>query len=167
MREFLDTGYPVDKIHLVGHSLGGQLMGLIGRFIKELSGNKYVVGRIIALDPAGPDFYPPMDGSFQHISQSDAKFVEVIHTDARLLGADEKSGTVDFWPNSGKTQPGCGISGILTACSHGRSWEFYSESVVNPTAFIGVKCDSWKDFQNNHVTEQTDVALMGFGTRQE
>lgn len=34
--------------------------------------------------------------------------VDVIHTDAGLYGAPRSTGTVDFWPNSGKTlQPGC------------------------------------------------------------
>lgn len=34
--------------------------------------------------------------------------VDVIHTDAWLYGAPVSTGTIDFWPNSGKTlQPGC------------------------------------------------------------
>ena len=62
--------------------------------------------RISALDPAFPPFYP---GVFvTHLSDKDADFVDVIHTDAWLYGAPVSTGTVDFWPNKGKTlQPGC------------------------------------------------------------
>lgn len=60
--------------------------------------------RISALDPAFPPFYP----STFHISHKDAVMVDVIHTDAWLYGAPVSTGTVDFWPNGGKTlQPGC------------------------------------------------------------
>ena len=35
-------------------------------------------------------------------------FIDIIHTDAWLYGAPVSTGSVDFWPNSGKTlQPGC------------------------------------------------------------
>jgi len=41
------------------------------------------------------------------LNKDDAKIVHVIHTDSTFFGASEKSGTVDFWPNGGKNQPGC------------------------------------------------------------
>ena len=41
------------------------------------------------------------------LNRDDAKIVQVIHTDSTFFGAAEKSGTVDFWPNGGKNQPGC------------------------------------------------------------
>lgn len=43
-----------------------------------------------------------------HVNAKDAEFVDVIHTDAGGYGAPVRTGTVDFWPNGGKsTQPGC------------------------------------------------------------
>lgn len=36
-----------------------------------------------------------------------ALFVDIIHTDATKFGAALSTGTVDFWPNGGKDQPGC------------------------------------------------------------
>lgn len=41
------------------------------------------------------------------LNKDDARIVQVIHTDITFFGASEKSGTVDFWPNGGKDQPGC------------------------------------------------------------
>jgi len=70
--EFLDAGYPVSKVHLVGHSLGGQLSGLIGRTLRSESNGRYVLPRITGLDPAGPDFSPPLLGSFIALSSNDA-----------------------------------------------------------------------------------------------
>lgn len=119
------AGLPVERFHLVGHSLGGQLSGIVGRNVMAKSKGKYQlpryvwgfwlickyflthiydIRRISALDPAFPPFYP----STGHISASDARMVDVIHTDAWLYGAPVSTGSIDFWPNSGKSlQPGC------------------------------------------------------------
>lgn len=62
--------------------------------------------RISALDPAFPTFYPSIGASA--LNKKDAKFVDVIHTDAWFYGAPVRTGTADFWPNGGRTlQPGC------------------------------------------------------------
>lgn len=63
-------------------------------------------------------------------------------------------------------QPGCqifhGNSGIIAdACSHWRSWMFYSESVINPKAFLAVRANSWDDFVQGR-THSEDTAYMGF-----
>lgn len=43
-----------------------------------------------------------------HVTDKDAAFVDVIHTDAGGYGAPVRTGTADFWPNGGKSiQPGC------------------------------------------------------------
>lgn len=60
------------------------------------------------MDPAGPLYYPPMMQIITALSASDARFVDVIHTDAGFLGAPGPTGTVDFWPNDGtRRQFGC------------------------------------------------------------
>lgn len=66
----------------------------------------HLIARISGLDPANPPFFPSL--IYTPLNKNDAKFVDIIHTDARLYGAPVSTGTVDFWPNGGITlQPGC------------------------------------------------------------
>jgi Lipase len=50
-------GFNLENFHLVGHSLGGHLVGFIGRSVYQNSYNTVKINRITALDPAGPFFY--------------------------------------------------------------------------------------------------------------
>ena len=50
-------GFKLDKFHLVGHSLGGHLVGFIGRNYINSSNQTEAITRVTALDPAGPLFY--------------------------------------------------------------------------------------------------------------
>lgn len=59
-----------------------------------------------ALDPAFPGFMTP-DTNIR-LSSSDAKFVDVIHTDGGFFGFPYSIGHADFFPNGGiAVQPGC------------------------------------------------------------
>lgn len=42
------------------------------------------------------------------LDPSDAQFVQVIHSCAGVLGFNRNIGHVDYWPNGGSNQPGCG-----------------------------------------------------------
>lgn len=60
------------------------------------------------LDPAKPGFETLPIIQKDHLDESDADFVDVIHTSAGTLGYKSCVGHVDFFPNSGKApQPGC------------------------------------------------------------
>lgn len=110
--DWIDDGLNVDTFHLVGHSLGGQMCGVIGRSVHKKSRGETQISRISALDPAFPGFYPSL--GTPAVSKKDAKFVDIIHTDAWLYGIPIATGHVDFWPNSGKTlQPGCPRRGVV------------------------------------------------------
>lgn len=52
-----ENGFNLSSFHLVGHSLGGHLVGFIGRSVFENSNKKFKLSRVTALDPAGPFFY--------------------------------------------------------------------------------------------------------------
>ena len=67
---------------------------------------------ILALDPAGPVF--DANSGSTRLGKSDAKAVQVFHTNIRALGIEAPSGDVDFYFNDGKHQPGCKD----LACSH-------------------------------------------------
>ncbi|KAL4716352.1 hypothetical protein ACJJTC_006714 [Scirpophaga incertulas] len=158
----IDNGLSLNKLHLVGHSLGAQIIGYAGRTLK--SNYTKTFKRLTGLDPANPGFYP--DGMlYHHISATDADFVDIIHSDAGGYGAPVQTGTADFYPNGGKSyQPGCPLAVPLTidsSCSHGRSWMYYAESVRNATGFPG------RQFSLNiailATTEPTNIAYMGYG----
>ncbi|KAL3869913.1 hypothetical protein ACJMK2_042535 [Sinanodonta woodiana] len=140
-----------DSIHLIGHSLGAHTAGYVGEKIKN-------IGRITGLDPAGPAFE---DSSIQvRLDATDAAFVDVIHTDAEHLldlgfGMESPAGTVDFYPNGGKNQPGCPLDygdqidlifqgnfdfKFNVACSHLRALDFFTESINKDTAFLSFPC---------------------------
>lgn len=89
------------RIHLIGHSLGAHIMGYAGSY------TKYRVSRITGLDPARPAFEDCI-GPENHLDDTDANFVDVIHSCAGYLGFRKPIGMVDFYPNGGgPPQPGC------------------------------------------------------------
>ena len=69
-------GFQLNKFHLVGHSLGGQMVGYIGRNVYQNSNKTIKMQRITALDPAGPLFYDFMATAFnnQPINKDDGGY---------------------------------------------------------------------------------------------
>ncbi|EZA54813.1 Pancreatic triacylglycerol lipase [Ooceraea biroi] len=110
---------------VVGHSLGAHVAGLAARFAKS------EMAEVIALDPAKLLF--DSKGPGERVDKSDAKAVQVIHTNAGRLGMEQEIGDSDFYPNGGTEQPGCGW--IEIGCAHSRSFLYYAESIRNPTGF--------------------------------
>lgn len=66
---------PAD-VHMIGHSLGAHTAGYAGERIAGL-------GRITGLDPAEP-YFQGMP-SFVRLDPTDAKLVDVIHTDGKSI----------------------------------------------------------------------------------
>lgn len=95
----------LDKIHVIGHSLGSHVAGFIGKHVFKKSGKK--IGRITATDPAGPTFEHKSITEELRLSEGDALFVDVVHTDAGHYGFIAPIGHVDYYPNGGRLQPGC------------------------------------------------------------
>ncbi|KAK3612584.1 hypothetical protein CHS0354_042085 [Potamilus streckersoni] len=117
------------------------------------------------MDPAQPDFENhPMP---IRLDENDAIFVDAIHTNGAPLssggaGLMQQVGDVDFYVNGGETQPSCpsaiggalshigelfsgNIKGISEAvsCSHGRSHEYFTESINSPCPFTAYPCDTY------------------------
>ncbi|XP_017848914.1 pancreatic lipase-related protein 2 [Drosophila busckii] len=133
------------RIHLIGHSLGAHIMGYAGSY------TKYRVSRITGLDPARPAFEDCI-GPENHLDNTDANFVDVIHSCAGYLGFRKPIGMVDFYPNGGgPPQPGCNeLSQIFTGCSHGRSYEYFAESINSDKGFYGVPCSSLDELRGKN-----------------
>ncbi|NWI11015.1 LIPR2 protein, partial [Crypturellus soui] len=118
------------------------------------------------LDPAQPYFQDtPIE---VRLDQSDAKFVDVIHTDTAPtipylgFGMSTAVGHLDFYPNGGREMPGCSKNIISTivdldgiwegtrdfvACNHLRSYKYYSDSIIYPDGFLGFACASYDTFE--------------------
>ncbi|XP_031628400.1 vitellogenin-2-like [Contarinia nasturtii] len=129
--------YPIEKIHLIGHSLGAHIAGSAGRNLNYKT-NK-LIPRITGLDPANPCFNP--GENLTGLARGDADFVDVIHTNAGALGRRDPLGDIDFFPNGVQPlPPGC----LSISCAHQRAPEFYAESVYpgNEFNFMAVKCGS-------------------------
>uniref|UniRef100_A0A336M0Z1 CSON006107 protein n=1 Tax=Culicoides sonorensis TaxID=179676 RepID=A0A336M0Z1_CULSO len=135
--EFLvrEGGIQLESVRIAGFSLGGQTVGYVGKYLK---GQLPV---IIGVDPAGPLF---SENSDDRLTYQDAKYVEVIHTNGLKLGYDKPLGHVDFYPNNGRTQPGC-TNDLAGNCAHGRGLLYFVESITSEKGFWGTRCDSRDD----------------------
>ncbi|XP_055296585.1 uncharacterized protein LOC129565592 [Sitodiplosis mosellana] len=135
--EVLIQNYPIEKIHLLGHSLGAHISGSAGRNLFEKTGK--LIPRITGLDPANPCFNS--GEALTGLGRGDAEFVDVIHSNSGGLGKRDPLGDSDWYPNGvNPLPPGC----FDIVCAHTRAPEFYAESVYpgNENNFLGVKCGS-------------------------
>lgn len=91
------------NVHIVAHSLGAQIASFAAKEYTNITGNK--IRRLTGLDPAGPGFDFPLKIYSERIDSSDAAFVDIIHVDGGVRGMISPVGTVDFYPNGGKSYP--------------------------------------------------------------
>ncbi|GJQ71265.1 hypothetical protein Trydic_g11004 [Trypoxylus dichotomus] len=145
-------GISLSQFHAISPSLGAHLVAFAGQHVQKISGEK--IGRITALDPTSILFQgKDID---QRLSDDDADFVDVIHTDS-IVGFRESIGHVDYYPNGGGMQNGCGTS--QNGCSHSRAAIYFYES-INDNGFVAVACSSKTDF-NNGRCDGNEKIIMG------
>lgn len=146
----LEKSLLIKKIFYSGHTAG-----LVGQKVK-----KGQIPRIIALDPAGPDF--SMNKPDERVSPDDAEQVEVIHTNGGLLGLGftDAIGDLDFYPNGGQSQPGCPLD-VAGICAHNRAFSLMADAITNDR-LIGQRCGSHKEAVSekkcNHDGVKTRIA---------
>lgn len=145
----LDT----ESVLLFGHSLGAHVVGVAGKHV-----TCGLLPTIIGLDPANPLF--AMNKPKERIAIGDARSVEIIHTAAGTLGFSAPLGDASFYPNGGRSQPGCGLD-MTNACSHKRSAELYAESINTSTGFYSLNCESYEKLKRGKCNEVGDVLRMG------
>lgn len=142
IKKMQEHGASLSSIHMIGVSLGAHISGFVGANLDGL------IGRITALDPAGPQFTGTTPD--KRLDVTDAKFVDVLHTDIDALGFRAPLGHIDFYANGGTDQPGCPktiFSGSsYFKCDHQRSVNLYLDSLNRKCASKVFPCDSYKDF---------------------
>ncbi|CAH1986121.1 unnamed protein product [Acanthoscelides obtectus] len=183
LNKMVEKGLDVRKIHLIGFSLGAHVAGTASESLKNRG---LLLGRITGLDPASPLFRGNyLREQYKKLDRSDAKFVDVIHTDGSPSVTDgfglwDPIGHVDFYPNGGQEQPGChdvrdsiivtqferGLSREIV-CSHIRAFLLFKESLVNMVAkqkenktacdFTAYNCPGGiESFENGHCFPQLE-----------
>ncbi|XP_016057223.1 PREDICTED: lipase member I [Miniopterus natalensis] len=150
IRKLLMHGASLANFHFIGMSLGAHISGFVGKIFQGQ------LGRITGLDPAGPKFSgKPPNGRLLHYT--DAKFVDVIHSDIDGLGINEPLGHIDFYPNGGKKQPGCPKSifaGIkFIKCNHQRAVYLFMAALETKCNIISFPCHSYKDYKTGSCTD--------------
>lgn len=107
--------FNISKTHIIGYSFGALNAGNVARFFKNYRALTFP--RLTALDPAYGFglfdanylkflWFPPV---LVRISRNDAKFVDIIHTNAGEVGDKIMRGHAEFWPDGGVHQDGCEI----------------------------------------------------------
>ncbi|XP_060523597.1 phospholipase A1 3-like isoform X2 [Cylas formicarius] len=135
----------LNNVHVIGHSLGAQTAGFLGKHVSNLAGGE-VINKISALDAAAPLFEYPLNlPSTDRISAEDARFVESVHTNAGFLGFLSAFANHDYYVSfGGPVQPGC-LDGIdifnAFLCSHSRSHEIFNKTITSDK-YLARYCDS-------------------------
>lgn len=141
------TSLDLNKVHVIGFSLGGQTIAFIGKYMKTGK-----IRRITGIDIAGACFvgFPTR----YKLHYSDAKFVDVISTSTFTQGImDQPTGHVHFKPDGGQVGRGCGDEltklnlGALSACSHLRAVYLFASSLKNNKILpVAYKCTDINTF---------------------
>ncbi|XP_032755294.1 lipase member I [Rattus rattus] len=148
LREYIENllihGASLDNFHFIGMSLGAHICGFVGKLFQGQ------LGRITGLDPAGPKFSGKPSNC--RLDYTDAKFVDVIHSDSQGLGILEPLGHIDFYPNGGRNQPGCPtslLSGMnYIKCDHQRAVHLFLEAFETKCNFVSFPCRSYRDYKS-------------------
>lgn len=102
----LNQNIPLETVHIIGHSLGAHIASVAAQTITNATEKK--ISRITALDPAGPGY---LHKKANKLNKSDAKIVDVIHTDGGVFGILPAVGSFDIFVDEGsRVQPRCRLS---------------------------------------------------------
>lgn len=146
--------YGATDIHVIGFSLGAHVPAFAANALRP-----YLLPRITGLDPAMPLFVAV--NRHEKLDESDAEFVDVLHTNAFIQGQIEPSGHIDFYMNGGVNQPGCWEERNPFGCDHHRAVEYFAESINSRTGFWGWPCSGFLAYLLGLCPPRFPAVLMG------
>lgn len=117
------------------------------------------IPKITGLDAAKPLFH--INRPHQRLDASDAKYVEIIHTNGGRLGFFDPIGTVSFYVNGGLWQPQCGRMHVFGSCSHSSAYRYYRISITSSEPIIGHYCESMEHIKNGTCSPNGKTAILG------
>ncbi|XP_074153429.1 lipase member I-like [Sminthopsis crassicaudata] len=155
IKRMMKLGTSLQSFHFIGVSLGAHISGYVGSIF---SGQ---IGRITGIDPAGPGFNnAPIK---MRLDNTDAQFVDIIHSDAHGLGISHSVGHLDFYPNGGRNQPGCPTSifaGLAyIKCDHQRAVFIFISTLATECNITAYPCNSYQEYRNGKCTKCEDFGL--------
>ncbi|XP_048480033.1 lipase member I-like [Plutella xylostella] len=139
IKRMVARGVPLESIHLIGFSLGAHVAGMTGKLVQRHMNRK--LERIIALDPAKPCF--AHNAAFR-VDRRDAKFVQVVHTSAGVLGLEQPVGHADVYVSR---HPECKNRRFSMECDHAQAWKLYAASAVDANTLMAQRCMSWEELK--------------------
>lgn len=103
------------------------------------------------------------------LNSSDADIVDVIHTDINMRGLFYPIGHVDFYANSGYSQPCCLLLdamslSLIYSCSHDRAPMFYAESNNSKIGFWGSACPQLYMYLGMCTVSDDNLELFGINS---
>lgn len=177
LMKLIELGTDRMSIHIIGHSLGAHLAGFAGKRLRPR------LGRITALDPAGPCFGKLLSNSpSDRLSPDDAYEVDVYHYDDSFLGLPGQIGQFDVYVNGGSSQPGAkdNVNSMFQALitmvfrrnralseSHTRSTEVSTTQLApGGCQQVAFECRDWPSFMAGECGRcddlNTQCFFMGF-----
>uniref|UniRef100_A0A671LPP4 Lipoprotein lipase n=1 Tax=Sinocyclocheilus anshuiensis TaxID=1608454 RepID=A0A671LPP4_9TELE len=121
-----EMDYPLEKVHLLGYSLGAHVAGVAGNLTNNKV-NRITVQKFLRLDPAGPSFENA--DHLRRLSPDDATFVDVLHTNTR--GSPNLSIGIHYCILSHARTLYLYHMDQIVKCSHERSIHLFIDSLVN------------------------------------
>lgn len=156
-----DHSFPLSNFLIVGHSLGAQVAGFVGKKVLLLT--QYKLPRIVGLDPAGPLFNTRP--KFERLNKYDADVVQVIHTDDDTFGFKHNVHGLDFYPNGGKFQPRRHSKALLFSLMRQITWSheagprYFASAIANPDAFMATKARSWENYLKGKCDDEEKISM--------
>ncbi|XP_037827291.1 probable phospholipase A1 magnifin [Lucilia sericata] len=142
----------LEELVMNGHSLGAHVVGFTARKFQNIK-------TVIGLDPANPLI---LNYCRFRLCETDAKYVESIHTNVGNLGYLTPIGKGSFYPNGGHSQPACPwYHSFLGICDHSMSIKYYAEA-IQLNDFSSIKCKTFDQAVARKCgSEYSDVRMGG------